>query len=362
MSISKVQLVVVGTLSDWRMQVWAKVASGSEPIFTRWKKTTDPGSDWTDWQPFPSLFTDGSTIEPLATALYATRQSQLFGMTGNGDLVWTLKASDDSLSDWSAWMPFLPPHPGITLGVGFLAAGILGTQLGPYFTDTPIMMWMAANDSPTVNSIQSTAAEFRTNDPLSYYKDWQLFQPQFAGQLKGIWPLYCGFDIPFAQEHFPVWGVANDQLYWCRATMAYDASGHILSTGPTWSDWQLFAQLPNLAVDSFAAALLPDGRIQLFASDTSGTLYSIWQDDVAAGTWLPAWTPFPQPGGRHLLVSSVANNVLFPNGPTQSMSLAVGTLPDQRLQLFAVDDTASIWTTWKLTTDPSSSWAPWVPF
>jgi hypothetical protein len=48
-------------------------------------------------------------------------------------------------------------------------------------------------------------------------------------------------------------------------------------------------------------------------------------------------------------------------------SIAVGTLPDERLQLFAYGSNSEgtggqLWSTWKRTADPNADWTDWTPF
>jgi hypothetical protein len=45
--------------------------------------------------------------------------------------------------------------------------------------------------------------------------------------------------------------------------------------------------------------------------------------------------------------------------PAPLQSIAVGKLPDRRLQLFAVDVNGVSWSKWKITTDPNSLWTDW---
>ena len=372
MSISKVQTILVGTLSDQRMQAWATVAlpNGSSQTFSRWKATTDPNSGWTDWQLLPP---DYNTISLAATALSGTLQSQLWAAVGEfGTLQWRLKTTQDSHSEWLPWMDFYPawPPPGTDIGAAFniFAAGVLGGQLAPYFSNTPVQLWIAADDG-ALYTILSSSPENSGDSPDSFYgnfQPWELFEPPPPETVNGIWPLYYGGgdQTVVAPNTVPVWAVGQSgSLYWSQGTMLYNNDGN-LSEGPNWGEWQAFIQLPSdLAVSSFASGLLTDGRIQLFASDTDGVLYSIWQDDILTGTWIPEWEPFPQPGGRLILVGTDPNNVLFPNNSFPGNSLAMASLPDQRLQLFAVDAAASVWTTWKSTTNPDAGWElPWTEF
>jgi hypothetical protein len=372
MSISKVQAIVVGTLSDQRMQAWATTASGlpqntDSETYSRWKITTDPDSGWTDWQQQPA---DYNNIQLLGMVLGQTGQSQLFALVGDySALDWRLKATSDPGSGWMPWMSFSPPWPPpddgeFTPTLGIFAAGVLGGQEGPYFANTPIQLWLAISDGPGLFTLVSIPAGLITDDPDTFYglnQTWSGFQPQTPDMLAGIWPLNGGSGGGQLNT-VPVWAVGDEGiLYWISATIFYGDEGN-LAAGPNWGEWQPFIQLPDGAtVTSFAAGLLTDGRIQLFASCANGTLYSIWQDDIETGAWLPGWTAFPQPGGRPVLVNDT-DNVLFPSISTQPLSLAIASLPDQRLQLFAIDDTASTWSTWKSTTDPDAGWVPWSEF
>src|ERR1700677_4517127 len=137
MSISA-RTILVGQLSDGRLQVWAQAGSDAPggvwagEVFSRWKISTDPNSSWTDWQPFDATY-NGQQIALLATSIYPTLQSQLFGMTGDGVLVWTLKASEDPNSDWLPWTPFNNPPPGGNLiALQNFTAACLGTSSAAY--------------------------------------------------------------------------------------------------------------------------------------------------------------------------------------------------------------------------------------
>jgi hypothetical protein len=41
---------------------------------------------------------------------------------------------------------------------------------------------------------------------------------------------------------------------------------------------------------------------------------------------------------------------------------AVGTLPDGRLQVFMTGSDGTVYSRWKITTDPNSPWTNWSPF
>jgi hypothetical protein len=100
--------------------------------------------------------------------------------------------------------------------------------------------------------------------------------------------------------------------------------------------------LSTAAADGLAVAALPDGRLQLFVV-SQGQLLTAWKQtpDPNAG-WTPLVGFSPRPNGR-------INDV------------AVGRLPDGRLQLFS-NGSNGLTTSWKRTADPNSDWTSWVPF
>src|SRR5436853_486920 len=94
------------------------------------------------------------------------------------------------------------------------------------------------------------------------------------------------------------------------------------------------------ASQGLTAAKLSDGRMQLWATDASGRIWSIWQTSYDWIYWQSPWTPAL---------------------PTfKSQSLAVAPLSDKRLQFWAVDTAGKIWSCWKSTTDSNSAWTAWT--
>jgi hypothetical protein len=84
-------------------------------------------------------------------------------------------------------------------------------------------------------------------------------------------------------------------------------------------------------------------RMQAFAIESDGKIISRWKETTDPNSaWTP-WSSFQTPQG----------------GAT---SMAVGTLPDKRLQLFATTSNGSIVSCWKQTTDPNSAWTAWSAF
>jgi hypothetical protein len=370
MSLSRVGSVVLGTLFDGRLQIWAQVnqADGSTLLYSRWKITTDPNSGWSDWALFP---TNPYMGQILTAPMFLTGQSQLFAALGDGStLSWTLKVAADSNAGWLPWSSFspnFPPPPNAEYQpptMARFAGAVLGGQLSGFFANTPVQLWIIdyAGALWTIRSVPGPV--IIDNAPSTFYgegQDWTLFQPFPPEGLRSVFPLYCGGAGTInAPNSFPLWVVGQSgTLYVTNATLLYFGAGGNLSGGPNWSPWSKFTQLPEAPVDSLVAGQLTDGRIQIFASDTNGAIFSIWQD--TNGNWPSFWQGFAQPGGKPIFVSQ-ENIALWFHQLKEDLTLAIAPLPDGRLQLFAIDDSANIWSAWKTSIDPNSGWTDWSPF
>jgi hypothetical protein len=286
----------------------------------------------------------------------ATGQLQLFGnklIKDPRNLYPTLtyfrqvKATIDSDSDWLPWTPFTVPYAS-----SFFAGAVLGGQLAPYSTSTPVEYW-TIDDTYSLNKFVEGIDE-----------GWQSFEPDLPepDAFLGVWPLYMGYN-DLAPSTFPLWAMGvGGHLYWSTAAIEYEIpAGRLPLPAPVWGPWQPFPSLPGgYYISSLAASQLSDQRIQVFAADTNGNLWSIWQNNVA-GDWTPAWQSFPGlPNGQPILHDPNLPPDQVPNGVQQILALA--PLPDARLQLFAVDDEGNVWTTWKETTDADSGWGAWTQF
>jgi hypothetical protein len=172
MPLSNVQSIVGGTLFDGRLQIWANAGIPNGPIksYSKWKITSDPYSEWTDWNHLPE--DDGMTY--LAAVTFPTGQSQLIAASlgVSTELVSKYKASTDSHSEWGAWKPFLPtfpPQPTIEFSpiLGQFAGAVLGPQQGPYWANTPIQLWITALNDGIIWTVLSSPAEFAETIPTA---------------------------------------------------------------------------------------------------------------------------------------------------------------------------------------------------
>jgi hypothetical protein len=164
MPLSNLQSIVIGTLFDGRLQIWATAGIPNDPIraYTKWKITADPNSEWTDWNHVPE--DDG--LAYLAQVTFTTGQSQLFAAA----LVSKYKTSTDSHSEWGPWEPFLPtfpppPNTEYSPDLQWFAGAVLGgPQNGPYWANTPIQLWIASNTG-SVWTVVSSPAPFDETIP-----------------------------------------------------------------------------------------------------------------------------------------------------------------------------------------------------
>jgi hypothetical protein len=114
----------------------------------------------------------------------------------------------------------------------------------------------------------------------------------------------------------------------------------------SWEAWKDF-QPPDPAKvrQVVGVAHLPDGRLQLWAVDEAGKLFSTWQstsDDPAS--WVKPWEDF------------LAEEKFRPPVPDKVRQVEVAPLPDKRLQLWAVTGAGKLFSTWKIDSGPNAHW------
>jgi len=96
-----------------------------------------------------------------------------------------------------------------------------------------------------------------------------------------------------------------------------------------------------------AVAPLSDGRLQFWAVDRQGGVSTSWKTSTDPNAGWTSPTDFLESVGPL---------------PTGCAQIAVAPLSDGRLQLWATDNAGGVSSTWKSSTDPNSSWTPWVDF
>lgn len=157
-----------------------------------------------------------------------------------------------------------------------------------------------------------------------------------------------------------------------------------------WSDWQLFWN--GAGVTSVAAVALPDGRLQVFVTLRTNTIFTTQKKTTAENSdWVP-WHEFTPPGGHRIrrisaciladgriqlfvttglnvlttwMVHRHANSDWAPwrvwYDTREDDKISAGTLPDGRVQLWRLKLDGHLSSRWK-TGGPNSDWSPWRSF
>jgi hypothetical protein len=135
------------------------------------------------------------------------------------------------------------------------------------------------------------------------------------------------------------------------------ANGGIFSTwkvdtgsNADWAPWfDVIADRGALpaAAEQVAMGRLSDGRLESWVVTANGGLFTTWKTNTDPNAdWAP-WADFLAEVGP------------VPGGVLQVMA---ASLPDGRIELWAVTRNGGLFTTWKVNTDPNSNWAPWTDF
>jgi hypothetical protein len=112
----------------------------------------------------------------------------------------------------------------------------------------------------------------------------------------------------------------------------------------SWEPWDDFKPLAPPKVCQVGVAPLPDGRLQLWAVDEAGQLFSTWKTTTDPDAPWKGWHPFK------------------PLAPFTVRQVGVAPLPDKRLQLWAVGKASQLFSTCKATSHPDAPWEPWKDF
>jgi hypothetical protein len=270
------------------------------------------------------------------------------------------------------WQPTRDPLgtvyvAGAVLGGQLSASSIIGTQGG----HAPIQWWYYNTEGALQSSLTNNLGVGGLAAP---------FKPELpSSRATLLWPLYGANSSDTSQYQALFLGSAIDasllgqpqpylKLYNSITTINYsfEPNGGGASYLPfEWAPWREFSPALEDAtggVASLTACLLPGGGIQMFASDTRGQLWTIWQESKEnLFAWISAWRAFPLPGGNRLpqLYIGSADFAL----PTLNRaSLALGQNVTGELQLFAQDEHGALWTTWKTSEVEGAAWSDWARF
>lgn len=259
--------------------------------------------------------------------------------------------------------PLNPPFPGPSnppVNIATFNAAVTG---GPTWTETPIAYWV----TDTAGTLwQSLLPPPTVSTPVPTPSLWDPFPGANQFKAAAVWPFNGPSTSPIGVKPsvWPIWALdESGTLWWNSATFERLKNGLLI--GPTWGVWNRFpAQIAHTIV-SLAAAALPDGRIQIFASDSLGGLWSIWQ--AHNGAWPTTWAAIASPHGNFPGGVVATGKVLVPGGGKQTtisgQMIAMGQMPEGYLQLFVIDQSGYLFSNQKTSgSDPNSPWAGWTLF
>ena len=359
--------LAVGTLSDGRVRVW----SGAR---YRTKTSTADHAPWTDWAEDAHQPGDIVCAAPAAGGnllVYSNGTisvpTQPGGLSRTESVVMFQEVPEgtDVLSGWAAW----PDTPD---SFALAAGGVLGGQLStpdPEFTESDSASWLWAwtPDGALLTSASSGGGAL----------NWTVFPPGTSGG-GVLWNLYGPNNTDLGLDEGILWHAPainaepdGQQPYLSLAVSTYPfatAPSAFDGAAANWTAWRAFPQLPadTGGVASLAACFLPDANIQVFASDTDGGLWTIWQRPAESGdpanwVWPASWEKFPLPGGN-AMPRLRPGNLDWSPATLERNALALAQLAPGGLQLFALDDNGAVWTTFKTSTLAGAPWSAWERF
>jgi hypothetical protein len=148
---------------------------------------------------------------------------------------------------------------------------------------------------------------------------------------------------PLSDQRLEVWATDGHGGLFTTWKLATDPDAN-------WSGWPDFlAEVGPIAagVRDVAVAPLSDGRLELWVGDGDGGLWTTWKLTTDPNANWSGWSDFLAE------VGPIAAGV---------RDVAVAPLSDGRLELWVGDGDGGLWTTWKLTTDPNANWSGWSDF
>jgi len=143
---------------------------------------------------------------------------------------------------------------------------------------------------------------------------------------------------PLSDKRLQFWAVDGAGTIWSCWQATADANSAWTPWTATWT-----IQPPPFRASQVAAGALSDGRLQFWAVDTAGAIWSCWKSTTSSISNWTSWT-------RQWTAQAPSFNATY---------VAAAQLSDGRLEFWAVDTTGTIWSVWKSTTDPNSGWTPW---
>jgi hypothetical protein len=336
-------------------------------VQTNWKVSTDPDAPWGGWADMGG----GSLTDiPPSVGYLPDGRMQLFAV---GDTIYTAwKNTTDANSAWSGWSAIptpYPPHPNSEFSQ--ISIGYLPDQRMQLFFKT---------HSPMVNTLWKT----NSNPNSNWSEVSSLTLPSAAT------PPVVGY-LP--DQRIQVFSFLDDGVYSCWKVATEPDS--------PWSASYRIVDIPNEGISGVQPiGYLPDGRMQLFINRDDNNLCSVWKNSTdpnsdwssvatmgiqtqftpVVGYWFDgrmqifvqdldykistAWKTTNEPNAPWSSWVSMGGPGRSPGDQFQTRQLAIGLLPDGRMQLFAPVGDASnnchVWSIWQSNLSAGSAWSEWT--
>jgi len=142
------------SLDDKRPQLF--LVDAENRVWSAWKETTNPGSAWTPWSPFPSPA--GATPAAISAAALEDGRPQLFLLDAQNRVWSAWKETTDPGSAWTPWSPF--PSPAGATPVAISAVSLEDKRPQLFLLDEQARVWSAWKE---------------TTDPGSAWTPWSPF-------------------------------------------------------------------------------------------------------------------------------------------------------------------------------------------
>ena len=301
--------IAAANLSDGRTQVWL---IGGNQIQTRWKETTNPSSAWTNWSSFPSPA--GATPVAISAARLEDGRPQLF-LVDEQNRVWSAwKTSTDPGSAWTSWSPF--PSPAGATPVAISAARLEDGRPQLYLVDEQNRVWSAWKTSTDPGSawtswspfpspagatpVAISAARLEDGRPQLFLVDeqnrvWSAWKT--STDPGSAWTSWSPFPSPAGATPVAISAAALEdgrpQLFLVdEQNRVWSAWKTSTDPGSAWTSWSPFPSPAGATPVAISAAALEDGRPQLYLVDEQNRVWSAWKTSTDPGSAWTAWSPF----------------------------------------------------------------------
>jgi pimeloyl-ACP methyl ester carboxylesterase len=328
--MSSVSRVAVAPLSNGRLELWA---SEGASLFTTWQWTTRPGRIWAPWVDFVAeVGTLPGGARQAAVVPLSNGALEFWVVTANGGLFSTWKVSANPDADWAPWFDFIAYRGSLPNGVGVQQVAMAPLSNGA------VESWVVTANGGLFSTWKVSA------DPDADWAPWFDFIAYRGSLPNGVGVQQVAM-VPLSNGAVESWVVTTNGGLFSTWKVSADPDAE-------WAPWFDFlayrGRLPGgVGVQQVAMVPLSNGAVESWVVTTNGGLFSTWKVSADPDAeWAPWFDFLAYRGG-------------LPGGVQQ---VAMAPMSDGRVAAWAVTTNGRLFSTWKVGTDPSSDWAPWMDF